>query len=82
LFYRSDNYSLWRFQGAVSVGKYDFENFDYYHHVSDEFKVMDIGHMTYLFRKCYQQWLKWQILLLRKFIWISYWRYGLTHIVS
>jgi hypothetical protein len=34
-----------------------------------------------LFRKCYQQWLKWQILLLRKFIWISYWRYG-THIVS
>jgi hypothetical protein len=25
-----------------SVSTFDFENFDYYHHVSDEFKVMDM----------------------------------------
>jgi hypothetical protein len=36
----------------VSVGKYfDFENFDYYHHVSDEFKMMDIGHMTHFIQE-------------------------------
>jgi hypothetical protein len=33
----------------VSVGTFDFENFDYYH-VSDEFKV-DIGHMTYFIQE-------------------------------
>jgi hypothetical protein len=34
-----------------SVSTFDFENFDYYHHVSDEFKVMDIGHMTHFIQE-------------------------------
>ena len=48
LFYRSDNYSFYdQFQvPCQSVSTFDFENFDYYHHVSDEFKVMDIPHIT------------------------------------
>jgi hypothetical protein len=32
-----------------SVSTFDFENFDYYHHVSDEFKVM--GHMTHFIQE-------------------------------
>jgi hypothetical protein len=35
----------------VSVGVLLTSNFDYYHHVSDEFKVMDIGHMTYFIQE-------------------------------
>lgn len=48
LFYRSDNYSFFEAFGkpCQSISTFDFENFDYYHHVSDEFKVMDIPHMT------------------------------------
>lgn len=48
LFYRSDNYSFYDVfkVPCQSVSTFDFENFDYYHHVSDEFKAMDIGHMT------------------------------------
>ncbi|PIF31517.1 peptidase M28-like protein [Flavobacterium sp. 9] len=48
LFYRSDNYSFFKEFGkpCQSISTFDFENFDYYHHVSDEFKVMDIPHMT------------------------------------
>lgn len=48
LFYRSDNYSFFEAFGkpCQSISTFDFENFDFYHHVSDEFKVMDIPHMT------------------------------------
>ena len=48
LFYRSDNYSFFQAFGkpCQSLSTFDFENFDYYHHVSDEFKLMDIPHIT------------------------------------
>jgi hypothetical protein len=48
LFYRSDNYSFYEAfrKPCHSISTFDFENFDFYHHVSDEFKLMDIPHMT------------------------------------
>jgi len=48
LFYRSDNYSFYDAfkKPCQSISTFDFENFDFYHHVSDEFKVMDIPHIT------------------------------------
>ena len=48
LFYRSDNYSFFEAFGkpCQSISTFDFENFDFYHHVSDEFKLIDIPHMT------------------------------------
>jgi len=48
LFYRSDNYSFYDVfkKPCQSISTFDFENFDFYHHVSDEFKVMDIAHIT------------------------------------
>jgi hypothetical protein len=48
LFYRSDNYSFYEAfkKPCQSISTFDFENFDFYHHVSDEFKVMDIPHMA------------------------------------
>jgi hypothetical protein len=48
LFYRSDNYSFYEVfkKPCQSISTFDFENFEFYHHVSDEFKVMDILHMT------------------------------------
>lgn len=48
LFYRSDNYSFFQAFGkpCQSISTFDFENFEFYHHVSDEFKLMDIPHMT------------------------------------
>ncbi|WP_166926155.1 M20/M25/M40 family metallo-hydrolase [Flavobacterium poyangense] len=48
LFYRSDNYSFYDVfkKPCQSISTFDFENFEFYHHPSDEFKVMDIAHMT------------------------------------
>lgn len=48
LFSRSDNYSFYNEFNVPSqtVCTFDFTNFDYYHHVKDEFEVMDIPHMT------------------------------------
>lgn len=48
LFYRSDNYSFYEAfkKPCQSISTFDFENFEFYHHVSDEFKLMDIQHMT------------------------------------
>lgn len=48
LFYRSDNYSFYELfkVPCQSVSTFDFENFEFYHHVSDDFKAMDITHMT------------------------------------
>lgn len=48
LFKRSDNYPFFEKFNVPSqtVCTFDFKNFDYYHHVKDEFEVMDIPHMT------------------------------------
>ena len=48
LFYRSDNFSFYELfkVPCQSVSTFDFENFEFYHHVSDDFKAMDITHMT------------------------------------
>lgn len=48
LFMRSDNYPFFK-QFEVpcqTVCTFDFENYPYYHHVDDEFELMDIKHMT------------------------------------
>lgn len=48
LFKRSDNYPFFeKFKvPSQTVCTFDFKNFDYYHHVKDEFEEMDITHMT------------------------------------
>jgi hypothetical protein len=48
LFYRSDNFSFYDVFKAPcqSLSTFDFENFGFYHHVADDFKAMDISHMT------------------------------------
>lgn len=53
LFYRSDNYSFYEAfkKPCQSISTFDFENFEFYHHVSDEFKLMDIPHMTAFIQK-------------------------------
>ena len=53
LFRRSDNYPFYEdFQiPAQSISTFDFTNYDYYHHVSDEFQYMDVAHMARLIEK-------------------------------
>lgn len=48
LFYRSDNYSFYDAfkKPCQSISTFDFENFEFYHHPSDEFQVMNIPHIT------------------------------------
>jgi Zn-dependent M28 family amino/carboxypeptidase len=48
LFRRSDNYPFYNEFKVPSqtICTFDFTNFDYYHHVKDEFENMDIAHMT------------------------------------
>ncbi|MBZ4042073.1 M20/M25/M40 family metallo-hydrolase [Flavobacterium hibisci] len=48
LFYRSDNYSFYEAfkKPCQSISTFDFENFEFYHHPSDEFQVMNIPHIT------------------------------------
>ncbi|WP_395076459.1 M20/M25/M40 family metallo-hydrolase [Flavobacterium sp.] len=48
LFSRSDNYSFYNEFKVPSqtVCTFDFENFNYYHDVKDEFELMNIQHMT------------------------------------
>jgi Zn-dependent M28 family amino/carboxypeptidase len=48
LFRRSDNYSFYNEfkKPSQTICTFDFENFDYYHKVEDEFEGMDIKHMT------------------------------------
>lgn len=48
LFMRSDNFPFYKEFNIPSqtVCTFDFTNFDYYHHVKDEFELMDIPHMT------------------------------------
>ena len=53
LFYRSDNFPFYNVFKAPcqSVSPFDFENFEFYHHVSDEFEAMDIPHITTFIRE-------------------------------
>lgn len=53
LFRRSDNYPFYQDFNipAQSISTFDFTNYDYYHHVSDEFQYMDTAHMTQLIEK-------------------------------
>lgn len=48
LFYRSDNYSFYEAfkKPCQSISTFDFENFEFYHHPSDEFQLMNIPHIT------------------------------------
>jgi aminopeptidase-like protein len=48
LFSRSDNFPFFKEFNVPcqTVCTFDFTNFDYYHHVKDEFEVMDTTHMT------------------------------------
>lgn len=48
LFMASDNYPFFTefHVPAQTVCTFDFENFEYYHQVQDEFKLMDTAHMT------------------------------------
>ncbi|MEL1252519.1 M20/M25/M40 family metallo-hydrolase [Flavobacterium sp. DGU38] len=48
LFYRSDNYPFYDVfkKPCQSISTFDFENFEFYHHPSDEFQLMNIPHIT------------------------------------
>jgi aminopeptidase-like protein len=48
LFMRSDNFPFFKEFNVPcqTVCTFDFTNFDYYHHVKDEFEEMDLAHMT------------------------------------
>lgn len=50
LFQRSDNYPFYQEFNvpAQTVSTFDFTNYDYYHHVDDEFEEMDVAHMERL----------------------------------
>lgn len=47
LFQRSDNYPFYLAFGVPShtFSSFDFDNYDYYHHVKDEYKEMDLEHI-------------------------------------
>ncbi len=53
LFKRSDNYSFYQeFKvPAQTISTFDFTNYEYYHHVSDDAEKMDIAHMANLIEK-------------------------------
>ena len=53
LFQRSDNYSFYQEFNvpAQTISTFDFTNYEYYHHVSDELQYMDMGHMVNLIEK-------------------------------
>jgi Zn-dependent M28 family amino/carboxypeptidase len=53
LFYRSDNFSFYNEFKVPSqtICTFDFENFDFYHHVSDDFEHADIPHMTHFIQE-------------------------------
>ena len=50
LFKRSDNYPFYKEFGipAQTISTFDFTNYDYYHHVKDEFEEMDVPFLTQL----------------------------------
>jgi leucyl aminopeptidase len=53
LFQRSDNYPFYtEFKvPSQTICTFDFTNYNYYHHVDDEVKEMDIAHMVYLIKE-------------------------------
>ena len=53
LFQRSDNYPFYEeFKiPAQTISTFDFTNYEFYHHVSDELQHMDIPHMVYLIKR-------------------------------
>lgn len=53
LFMASDNYPIYEKFNVPSqtICTFDFDNFQYYHHVKDEFELMDTKHMTELTNK-------------------------------
>lgn len=53
LFQRSDNYPFYEtFKiPAHTICTFDFTNFDYYHHVKDEFKEIDVAHLYHLIQQ-------------------------------
>lgn len=53
LFMASDNYPFYTGFNvpAQTICTFDFENYSYYHHVKDEFEMMDTKHMTNLSNK-------------------------------
>lgn len=53
LFRRSDNYPFYEQFGvpAQTMSTFDFTNYEYYHHVNDEFEHMNISHMADLIEK-------------------------------
>ena len=53
LFNASDNYPIYEKFNVPSqtICTFDFDNFKYYHHVKDEFELMDTKHMTELSNK-------------------------------
>jgi Zn-dependent M28 family amino/carboxypeptidase len=48
LFMRSDNFPFFKEFNVPcqTVSTFDFKNFEYYHHVKDDFEIMDTKHMT------------------------------------
>lgn len=55
LFQRSDNYPFYQdFKvPAQTISSFDFTNYDYYHHVSDEAEKMDVAHMANVIEKVF-----------------------------
>lgn len=53
LFYRSDNYSFYKFfkKPCHAISTFDFTNYDYYHHVDDESDKMNYEFMANLVNK-------------------------------
>lgn len=60
LFQRSDNYPFYKDFNvpAQTISSFDFTNYDYYHHVSDEAKYMDVAHMANVIEKVFPGLLK------------------------
>lgn len=55
LFQRSDNYPFFKVFNVPSqtISSFDFTNYDYYHHVSDEAEKMDVSFMANLIEKVF-----------------------------
>ncbi len=53
LFSRSDNYPFYEYfkVPCQTLSSFDFENYPSYHHVSDEFKMLDTSHMSKLIQE-------------------------------
>jgi len=53
LFRRSDNYPFYQtFKvPAQTISTFDFTNYNYYHHVSDEASELDVAHMQAIITK-------------------------------